>query len=160
MDDFSQTMSKINYYNWWPTGKIATSFIFSAHFNWSTATKTPNVSGCGVVFALQENGDHFAVFLDKSLLRVLQSDGSGSHRLGKTSGIDAFKFDNPDEANFTLAVNKNQAYVFVDDYKVIVYSLAQNMLMKGELGLGLRSGTNKGYGTACRMTNIRIWIAD
>jgi hypothetical protein len=160
LHDFNEMMAQINYYQWWPTGKTANSFIFSARFYWSTASKTPNVSGCGVVFALQENDDHFAVFLDKSLLRFLKSDGGDSRRLGKTSGIDAFKYDNPDDAEFTLAVNKHQAFVFVDDYKVIVYTLPQNMLTEGELALGIRSGTNKGYGTLCKMTNIRLWIAD
>ncbi len=159
--DFVLRMPKINYYSWDNTGKIATNFVFSAHFRWSTATKTPNVSGCGVVFALQEDGEHyFAVFLDKALLRFLQADGSGVHRLGKTSGSDVFKYDNPADANFTLVVSENHAYVFVDDFKVIVYTLPQNVLMKGELGLGLRSGTNKDYGTRCEMTDIRVWIAD
>jgi hypothetical protein len=158
LDDFGRTLSKIDRYKWWPTGKIATNFVFSAHFIWSTAMKTTNVSGCGVVFALQENGDHFAVFLDKSLLRFLKFDRGRAQHMLETSGSDSFRYDNPDEADFTLVVNQNQAYVFVDNYEVIGYSLDQKALMKGELGLGIHSGTDKGYGTACRMTDVRLWV--
>jgi len=160
LDDFTESMPMINYYQWYPTGKSATNFIFSAHFKWSTSTRTPDVSGCGVVFALQPEGDHYAVFLDKSLLRFLRSDSSNTKRLGKTSGSDAYKFDNPDEADFKLVVNGNHAYVFVNDNKVVVYSLAQNVLMNGRVAFALRSGTNKGYGTRCEMTNVRLWIME
>lgn len=160
LDDFTESMSKINYYSWEPTGESATNFVFSAHFRWSTSTKTPDVSGCGVVFALQPNGDHYAVFLDKSLLRFLRSDSSRSKRIGKTSGSDAYKFNNPDEADFKLVVNEDHAYVFINDNKVVVYSLAQNVVMKGKIAYALRSGTNKGYGTRCEMTQVRLWIPE
>lgn len=160
LSDFEASMAMINYYEWYPTGRSATNFVFSAHFKWSTATKTPDVSGCGVVFALQPNDDHYAVFLDKSLLRFLRSSSGNNKRLGKTSGTDAYKFENPDEADFKLVVDGNHAYVFVNDNKVVVYSLAQNVIMKGRLAFALRSGTNKGYGTRCEMTNVRLWVME
>lgn len=160
LDDFSASLAQINYYQKYSMRKTASSFIFAAHFKWSTATKTPDISGCGVVFGLQPNNDHFAVFLDKSILRFLQSDSGRNKRYGKTSGTDSYKFENPDEADFMLAVSQSNAYVFVDDYDVVVYTLPQNVVVRGELAYSLRSGTNKDYGTRCEMTDVRLWIAD
>ena len=160
--DFKATMAYLNYYRRYATGKKATSnvtsFVISAHFKWSTATKTPDVSGCGFAFAVQENDDHYAVFLDKSLLRFLRSDSKGTYRLGKTSGSDAFKYGNPAEADFKLVVNESQAYVFVDD-QIITYSFAKNVNLTGAVEFALRSGTNKGYGTSCEITHTHMWIS-
>jgi hypothetical protein len=156
--DFKASMAQINYYEWYPTGKTATSFVISAHFKWSTATRTPDVSGCGFVFALQDNDYHYGVFLDKSLLRFLRNDSQGTNRLGKTSGSDDFKYDNPAEADFKLVVNESNAYVFVDD-RMIVYSFAKNVNLTGELAFALRSGTNKDYGTSCEITDAHLWIS-
>ncbi len=159
LNDFKATMAKLNYYDWYPTGHKATNFVISAHFKWSTATKTPDVSGCGFVFALQDNGDLYGVFLDKSLLRFLRNDSKGTYRLGKTSGSDAFKYGNPAEADFKLVVNEGHAYVFIDE-RMIEYSFAKNVNLTGELAFALRSGTNKDYGTSCEITDTSVWISE
>lgn len=158
LDDFKATMAKLNYYDWYPTGQKATDFVISAHFKWSTATKTPDVSGCGFVFALQDNEYHYGVFLDKSLLRFLRNDSKGTYRLGKTSGSDAFRYSNPAEADFKMIVNEGHAYIFVDD-RMIEYTFAKNVNLTGELAFALRSGTNKDYGTSCEITDTRVWIS-
>ena len=159
LNDFKATMAKLNYYQRYPTGQKATSFVISAHFRWSTATKTPDVSGCGFAFAVQNNGDHYAVFLDKSLLRFLRNDSNGTRRLGKTSGSDAFKYGNPAEADFKLVVNESHAYVFIDE-RMIEYSFAKNVNLTGKLEFALRSGTNKEYGTSCEITDASVWISE
>ena len=32
--------------------------------------------------------------------------------------------------------------------------------MNGNLGLTVLSGTNRGYGTRCEMTDLHLWIPD
>ncbi len=134
----------------------------SAHFKWSTVVVTPNVSGCGFVFAVQESGDHYAVFLDKSRILFLGNDssrnGSYSYEVGKTKGSGRVKFDNPAEADFTLIVKDKYAYVLVDGELNAEYTLSKTQPIDGALGLTILSGTNKDYGTRCEMTNLHVWV--
>ncbi len=47
----------------------ASDFYLSGHFRWQSAYRNADISGCGFAFGIQENGDQYAVFLDRS--RVL-----------------------------------------------------------------------------------------
>lgn len=67
------------------------------------------------------------------------------------------KFDNPAEADFTLIVKGNSAYVLVNDELIGEYSLAKSRILTGDVGLTVLSGTNKDYGTRCEMTNIHLF---
>jgi hypothetical protein len=162
-DDFNEEWAQLRWYQWWTMDDKAENFFMSAHFKWSSAYRNADVSGCGFVFAIQENGDHFAVFLDRSLIRFLNSDQSSyTRRMGVTRGTGRVDFNNPAdqpvEADFTIIVNGTYVYVLVDGEVVGEYSLPQNRILEGNLGLTLLSGTNKDYGTRCEMTNIHAWI--
>lgn len=158
-DDFVQEWAQLGWYNWWIMDEKASDFFMSAHFKWSTAWNYNDVSGCGFVFAIQDNNDHYAVFLDKSRVLFLNSDQSmgGSYEVGKTKGTGRVKFDNPAEADFTLIVKDKYAVVLVDGEMVGEYTLAKDKAIDGNLGLTLLSGTNKDYGTRCEMTNLHLW---
>ena len=158
-DDFKTDWAQLGWYQWWILDEKASDFFMSAHFKWSTAWNYNDVSGCGFVFGLHDNSDHYAVFLDKSRILVLNSDQSlgGSYEVGKTRGTGRVKFDNPAEADFTLIIKDKYAVVLVDGEMVGEYTLAKDKDASGTLGLTVLSGPNKDYGTRCEMTNLHLW---
>jgi hypothetical protein len=164
IDDFAYDWAQINYYNWLRLNESVSDFYLSAHFKWSSAFRNADLSGCGIAFAIQDNGDHYAVFLDRSRILFLNADQTAhySKKVDMTRGTGKVKFDNPAdhpvEADFTLIVKGTYAYVLVDNEVAGEYTLAQSKILKGDVGLSLLSGTNKDFGTRCEMTNIRIWV--
>jgi hypothetical protein len=160
-DDFKQDWAQIGWYNWVTVDEQASDFFLTARFRWSTAAETSDISGCGFVFAVQENTDHYAVFLDKSRILFLRSDasqGKGAYEVGKTRGTGRVSFGNPAEADFTLIVKGAYAYVLVDGKVVGEYTLSKDSVMMGRIGVTVFSGTNKDYGTRCEMRNLHLWI--
>jgi hypothetical protein len=71
------------------------------------------------------------------------------------------KFDNPadrpQEADFAIIVNGTYTYVLVNNEVVGEYTLAKSKVLRGDIGLSLLSGTNRGFGTRCEMTDIHVW---
>ena len=164
-DAFAYDWAQLGWYNWWPVGEQTADFVMSAHFKWSSAYRNADDSGCGYVFAIQEDNSHYAVFLDRSKIIFLDYDASRSsysRDVGITRGTGKVKFENPfdkpAEADFTLIVNDASAYVLVDNELIGQYTLAQSRILKGDLGFTLLSGTNKDFGTRCVMSNIHLWI--
>jgi len=166
-DDFNEDWAQLGWYNWWVLPDEAGDFYMKAHFKWSSAYRNADISGCGFVFAIQENNDHYAVFLDRTKILFLDSDSSYSYSrsVGLTSGTGRVQFtnnpaDQPIEADFAVIVNDAIAYVLVDDEMVGKYTLSQSKILRGNLGLTLLSGTNKDYGTRCEMTDLYAFILD
>lgn len=159
-DDFEVEWAQLNWYQWEPLTDTATNFYLKAHFKWESAYRNADISGCGFVFGLQPNSDHYAVFLDRSEILFLISNGSGTRVLGKTRGTGRVKFDPPAEADFTLIVNDSYAYVLVNDEVISEHTLSQTQPLRGRLGLTVLSGTNKDYGTRCEMTDLHAWIPE
>lgn len=160
LDDFSYEWAQLGWYNWLPLNESASDFFLSAHFKWDSAYQNSDISGCGFIFSIQENNDHYAVFLDRSRVFFLITDRNlgYSKRVAPTRGTASVDFDYPAEADFTLIVNGHYAYVLVDGEVVGEYTLAQSRPMHGNLGLTVLSGTNRDYGTRCEMTNLHLWI--
>ena len=113
-----------------------------------------------------ENGEHYAVFLDRSQILFLNADQTSgySRAVGLTRGTGRVQFDNPadspQEADFTVIVNDTYAYVLVDNEVVGEYTLAKSKTLRGDVGLSLLSGTNRDFGTRCEMTDIHVWIPE
>ncbi len=160
LEDFSYDWAQMGWYQWLPLRDSASDFFLSAHFEWNSASKTPDISGCGFIFSLQPNDDHYAVFLDRSKVFFLMTNNALGYStpVGPTRGTGRVKFDYPAEADFTLIVKDAYAYVLVDEEVVGEYTLAQSRILRGNLGLTVLSGTNKDYGTRCKMTNLHLWI--
>lgn len=164
MEDFSYDWAQLNWYNWLSLGESSADFYISAHFKWSNAYRQANPSGCGFIFAIQDNGDHYAVFLDRTQIIFLDADHRAdySRAVGLASGTGRVKISNPAdepvEADFTLIVKDTQAFVLVDGKLLGTYLLSTFRDLDGEIGLSVLSGTNKDYGTRCEMTNIHVWI--
>ena len=160
LEDFSYDWAQLGWYNWLPLGESASDFVLSGHFKWDSAFKNSDISGCGFIFSLQENNDHYAVFLDRSKVFFLITDRARgfSKPVTPTRGTGRVKFDYPAEADFTLIVKGPYAYVLVDGAVVGEYTLAQSRPLFGNLGLTVLSGTNRDYGTRCEMTNLHLWV--
>jgi len=160
VDDFSYDWAQLGWYRWLPMNYEVTDFSMSAHFSWMSAYKNADESGCGFAFAIQPDNSHYAVFLDRGKIIFLDADHSyGNYALpvGRTRGSGRVKFGNPAQADFTLIVKGNSAYVLVNDELVGEYSLAKSRILTGDVGLTVLSGTNKDYGTRCEMTNIHLF---
>jgi hypothetical protein len=78
LDDFSYDWAQLGWYNWLPLKDSASDFFLSGHFKWDSAFKNSDISGCGFIFGLQPNDDHYAVFLDRAKIFFLITD----HALG------------------------------------------------------------------------------
>lgn len=158
VDDFNKSWAYLGYYQKLSTGIEASDFFISGHFRWSSASQTADISGCGYVFSLQPNDDHYAIFLDRSkVLFAITSDGHG-RIAGPTRGTGRVKFGNPAEADFTVIVKGAYAYALVNGEVVGEYTLAQSRSLTGEIALTVLSGTNKDYGTRCEMTDLHVWL--
>ena len=136
----------------------ASTFVMSGHFSWSSAIENPNPSGCGFAFDVSENGA-YAAFVDKSRIFFVDSQG---HELGKMRGSGRLSLSLPGEVDFTLIVNNNghKAYAIVDDKLIGEYSINQDDVISGPVGYSILSGTNKGFGTHCEITNASVWVIE
>ncbi|MEO8355297.1 MAG: hypothetical protein ABI621_05255 [Chloroflexota bacterium] len=158
LDDFSDEWAQLGWYELERIGMKASDFVLSGHFKWSSAYQNADTYGCGYVFSLQENRDHYALFLDRSkVLFLITSDGYGRIS-GPTRGTGRVKFGNPAEADFTAIVKGNYVYALVDNEVIGEYTLSQSRPLTGDIALTVLSGTNKDYGTRCEMTNLHLWI--
>lgn len=161
LKDFSEEWAQLNWYRTWPLGETASDFVYSAHYKWSSASKTPNPSGCGVVFGIRVDKDDYrdySVFLDQTGIIFLRTESNAGFRVGKSRGTGKVDLVNNTEADFTLIVNGYYSYVLVNGEVIGEYAFPQNKPMDGEIGLSILSGTNKDYGTRCEITNMRIWV--
>lgn len=163
LDDFSEEWAQLGWYYRWPLTYSAKDFYMTGHLKWSSAYRTPDISGCGFVFAEQKNGDHYAVFLDRSKVLFVETAYYFTP-IGTTRGTGRVNFgnpfDHPVEADLTLIVNDAYAYVLVDGEVVGEYTLSQSKILQGTVGLALLSGTNKDFGTRCEITNLHLWLPD
>jgi hypothetical protein len=154
--DFEKESAQIGSYQGVPLAEAGTEFLFGAHLKWSTAIQNPELSGCGLIFGLQPNRDHYAVILDQSRIILLMRRGAYAAEIGKRAGKGTTSFGNPAEADLQVLVRGQQAYVAVDG-EVTEYSLPSELGPAGTLALTVLSGTNKGYGTRCEMSGIHVW---
>lgn len=162
--DFAHDWAYLNYYDWQPLGVNTENFYISAHLKWESAFRNADTSGCGIVFGLQANGDHYAVFLDRSRILFLNADQTSgySYEVKLTRGYNTMNFgnpaDQPQEADFTVIVKDAYAYVIVNGKAPAEYTLSKSRNLLGDVGLSLLSGTNKDFGTRCTMTNVHLWM--
>lgn len=161
-EDFEYEWAQLGWYQRFLLGATVKDFYLTAHLNWESAFKNADESGCGIAFANQENGEHYAVFLDRAKVLFVDADNryNASRLMGTTRGTGRVNFTPPAEADLTLIVQDSYAYVLVDGEVVGEYTLSQSRNLRGDLALTVLSGTNKDYGTRCKMTDIYVWIPD
>jgi hypothetical protein len=161
-EDFEYEWAQLGWYKRFLLGTTVRDFYITAHVAWESAFQNADQSGCGIAFANQEDGEHYAVFLDRSRVLFLDADNrfNGARLMGTTRGTGKVNFTPPAEADLTLIVIDSYAYVLVDGELVGEYTLSQSRNLRGDLALTVLSGTNKDYGTRCTMTDIHVWTPD
>ena len=159
-DDFKFDWAQLGSYKLMRLQRSASDFMMSAHFKWNSALQNSDTAGCGFVFGLQPNDDHYAVFLDRSKvyfrIRNLELGYSTSVEPNRVMG--KVKFDYPAEANFTLIVQGGHAYTLVNGEPASEYTLLEGRPLHGDLGLAVLAGTNKDFGTHCEISHLRLWM--
>lgn len=165
LDDYQNEVAVKLSYAWAETGINAKNFIVRGDFEWSNAVNTANTSGCGFVYRVQPNTDHYLIILDAfSGVKLASSTDRGTYSMGSPQNGDKKISDfgpSPYHATFTLVVNDLKSYVYVDDtyygeYKLLDYRITDSGLLSG----AVLSATSEGYGTRCNLTNIQAWIID
>ena len=165
LDNYEHALANKLSYEWTETGVRAKNFIVRADFEWSNAVNTANISGCGFVFRSQPNGDHYLLILDASSgVKLASSTDRGTYSMGSPQNGDQKISDfgsDPYQANLTMIVNEFKTYVYLNDvyqgeYQLLDYRITES----GSLANAVLSGTFDGYGTRCKMTNVRAWIID
>jgi hypothetical protein len=159
LEDFSYDWAQLGFYRRFLIQDSVNDFFLSAHFKWDSAFRNSDTSGCGFIFNVQPNNDHYAVFLDRQKVLFLITDNTVgfSKPVAPTRGTGLVDFDYPAEADFTLIVNGINAYVLVNGEEVGQYTLARSRSSEGAIGLTVLSGTNRDFGTRCEMTNLHLW---
>jgi hypothetical protein len=165
LDDYREEVANKLSYEYAETGVSAKNFIVRGDFEWSNAFNTTNISGCGFVFRVQQNTDHYLIVLDAfSGVKLASSTDRGTYSMGSPQDADEKLTDfgpGPYHATFTLVVNDLKSYVYVNDvyqgeYKLLDYRITDSGLLSG----AVLSATSEGYGTRCNITNIQVWIID
>ena len=165
LDDYLDEAAGKLSYSWAVQDVKAKNFIVRAHFMWSSAVKTTNLSGCGFLFRIQPNKDHYLIVLDAfGGVKLASSTDRGTYSMGSPSKGDTNKSDfgsGPYQATFTLAVNDLKSYVYVNDdyygeYKLLDYRITDS----GPLASAVLSATDAGYGTRCTMTQVQAWVIE
>jgi hypothetical protein len=157
LDDFDEEWAQINWYHYWMTGYDPSDFILRAHMAWSTDTTTPNPSGCGIVFRMQDDQEGLYVvtvttagYVKYGILRdnyIRASGGLGYFGQPAVSG----------EADFAMVAVRDRFDIFINGERIRTYYGKTNDWLEGDLAYTILSGTNAGYGTRCEMTNIALW---
>jgi hypothetical protein len=161
-NDFIYDWADLGRYQLFTLPISVSDFFLRAHFKWNSALENSDTAGCGFIFGLQPNKDHYAVFLDRTTVyfRISNARFKDASSVEPTRVLGKVKFDYPAEADFALIVRDRKAFVLVNGELVSEYTLLAGRPVQGKLGLTVLSGTNKDYGTHCEMTDLRLWIPD
>jgi hypothetical protein len=157
--DFDESWAQINWYQWLYTDYSPADFVIRADAAWISASEKANWwnSGCGFVFRVSPDGDHYLAYLAlDGYVRFGRVHNGNPAYLG-----DSYygKLDIPaGEAEIMLVVEGDTITFFVNDEQV--HTRRDTARSSGDLALTLVSGTNLDFGTRCQMTGIELWELD
>jgi hypothetical protein len=157
--DFTRIWAKLNWYQWWNTGYAPKDFLISAHTEWESRSNKADWwnSGCGFVFRERGEDDHFLAYLGMDGWVYLSKVTNGKHSY---LGYKAYGTVSTPEgkADVIMIVEDKSFHYFVNGERVLSHNYIQDI--GGNLGLTLLSGTNKGFGTRCKMEDIALWVIE
>jgi len=157
--DFDESWAQINWYQWWYTGFTPTDFVVRADAVWESASEDANwyASGCGFVFREDGEPNHYLAYLglDGNVYFNRTIEGKWAQMWRSRYGLVDTLIGG---AKLMLVVEGSAGNFFVNDERVLTWDYEG--LASGNLALALLSGTNTGYGTHCRMSNIELWQLD
>ena len=171
LDNFHDQLSMNYGYRWSPTGVAPKNFIVSADFDWEVANQE-NYSGCGYVFRQTSEDHYYMVSMDALNGALLFYTKVGLNEFGRATTIHtpirASKKEslpdvgnNPYHAKVTLVVNESNADLYVNDEFYSEHRLLQDKLLDaGDLSYLVLTGSDKDYGTRCKITNSEMWVIE
>jgi hypothetical protein len=159
VDDFNQSWAQLLWYQYWPTDYSPSNFVISAHTEWESASRVADwyASGCGFVFREKDEENHYLIYLALDGNVYLKAYVEGQfYELGKEfyGQVDFMQ----DQADVLLAVDGARITYFINGEQA--FQRENQQLDSGGLFLTLVSGTNKDFGTRCRMTDVELWAID
>lgn len=162
LDDFSKLKPGTKVFDFTRTGKQSQDFALSADIELDSrgSTTYPKYAGCGFAYRVQNNSEGYTAMLTNNAVRMGSCYGglSQCQLFGTTHGTGIVDVRNQTKTNFSLAVNRDRAYAFVDGIQVGEYSLFTTKLLgMGDLYYGVVSDINSGYWTSCKITNVQLW---
>jgi hypothetical protein len=165
LEDFSKTRSSINVFDFTRTRQQSQNFALWADIELNTTGSTtyPNYTGCGFAYRVQNNSEGYTAILTNEAVRMgsCSSGLSQCTLFGTTNGTGTVDIPNRSKAQFSLAVNKDHAWVLVDGMLVGQYTLYTTKLMgMGDLYYAAISNINAGYWTSCQISNVRLWESE
>jgi hypothetical protein len=163
LDDLSMAGRSFNLLELKPARQQVQDFALWADIVLNTTgsmTEYPDYTGCGFAYRVQNNSEGYTAILTNTAVRMgACSSGMELCTLfGTTFGTGLVDVRNGQKVKFSLAVNKDRAWAFVDGAEVGQYSLYTTKLQGlGDLSYANVSYTNAGYQTSCEITNVRVW---
>jgi hypothetical protein len=153
--NFSVEWAQIDWYRWYNLNSSPTNFVIRTDILWDSASKAANDSGCGFVFRIQDNNDHYLAYASlKGFVSAAGILNKGWDDLGMGT------YGNPSSSgklNMVLIVQDNTFRMIIDDELVKTFTGYQGKLTEGKLAYTVLSGTNKDFGTRCKFTNTELW---
>ena len=157
LEDFDESIAQINYLTWWDTDYAPENFVIRVDAYWDTASEQTNWdrSGCGFVFGLEDEQNYNRTWLGLdgfvNLKRLVKDDWQwiAKRPNGKLSIPEG-------EAEIMMVVFDKRITIYVNGEKEL--SEYDPFYTAGKLALSVHSGTNKGFGTQCKMSNIDLMI--
>lgn len=167
LDDYSDELAMSYGYRWIPTGVNAKSFIVRADFEWEVANQK-NYSGCGYLFRQDPDPNYLGQYyyivaldgLNGVLLSYISTDGHIPARLIQKRDMPDVG-SNPYHAQFILVVTDTSAYTYVNENFLSEHKLQSNWLtVSGPLSYLVLTGSDKDFGTRCKITNAELWVIE
>ena len=157
LEDFDESIAEINRFYWWDTGYAPENFVIRVDAYWDTANEQTNwdQSGCAFVFGLEDEQNYNRTWLGLdgfvNLKRLVKDDWQwiAKRPNGKLSIPEG-------EAEIMMVVFDKRITIYVNGEKEL--SEDDPFYTAGKLALSVHSGTNKGFGTQCKMSNIDLMI--
>ncbi len=164
LDDFSGSAKSLNVMSLTHTGQQVQDFALWADIELKSIglTTYPKYTGCGFAYRALGMNEGYTAVLTNDYVRMgaCASDFKLCDLFGTAYGFGTGQVDVPNgtKAEFSMAVNKNHAWVMVNGMQVGQYVLYETKLAgTGDLDYAVVSNINGGYSTTCNMTNIRLW---
>ncbi|MGB9639543.1 MAG: hypothetical protein ACPL3P_06240, partial [Anaerolineales bacterium] len=160
--DFWESWAQIDWYRWWTqlNNRKLKDFVlnFDADMHSDSDIANWDWAGCGVIFhEKDENNYYFLLIAQNATLELEKRINDTPYRIKRTR---QFSTNTPiNKINFGLVVSGIHVFGFVNNELILdATDLTLNSkLSEGKLGFSVMSGTNKGSGTTCKMTNIYLW---
>ena len=156
-EDFKQEFAQLNYFTWWNTEFEPSSFVIRADVKWSSASDIANwpFSGCGWVFGESDDENFHLAYLSLDGYGFLKKWVNGNEEVVVKNYYGPLSTPEG-EAELILAVQDQRAAFYVNGEEV--YNTYDGNITPGTLSFSVHSGTNKGFGTRCEMTDIGLMV--